>query len=354
MIYFILTSPRIAGLGYAWLSGLFLDVLRGMVLGQHAFGFLVVGFLTHSLQLRMRMFPMLHQAATVMLLLASLSLHHFLDRRPDRATTTRRGVRWLPIISGALLWPLIVAVGDSLVAPLDLSPRDDDSMARLSTPQGPLRRTAHVRATRGRDASVRDHGAAGALVARLFYLQVLRFDYFSELSQGNRIRIEPIPPPRGLIIDRNGIALALNRPAYQLELTREQTPDLDETLDAARRPRLLAPAEDSTACASTIMARRSSMQCRSGCSSAMKSLRASPCIGPTCRASRCGRGLTRFYPGNGSAVHALGYVGAISEQDQERIDIAELCRHDVDRQARHRTQVRGSSCTATPATSSCS
>ena len=28
MIYFILTSPRIAGLGYAWLSGLFLDVLR--------------------------------------------------------------------------------------------------------------------------------------------------------------------------------------------------------------------------------------------------------------------------------------------------------------------------------------
>src|SRR5262245_46257872 len=70
MIYFILTSPRIAGLGYAWLSGLFLDVLRGMVLGQHALGFLVVGFMTHRLQLRMRMFPILHQAATVMVLLA--------------------------------------------------------------------------------------------------------------------------------------------------------------------------------------------------------------------------------------------------------------------------------------------
>ena len=35
----------------------------------------------------------------------------------------------------------------------------------------------------------------GALFARLFYLQVVRHDYFSELSQGNRIRIEPIPPP---------------------------------------------------------------------------------------------------------------------------------------------------------------
>ena len=63
-----------------------------------------------------------------------------------------------------------------------------------------------------------------ALFSRLFYLQVVRHEYFSDLSQGNRIRIEPIPPSRGLILDRNGEPLALNRPAYQLELVREQTP----------------------------------------------------------------------------------------------------------------------------------
>ena len=39
---------------------------------------------------------------------------------------------------------------------------------------------------------------AGALVTRLAYLQILRHDYFTELSQGNRIRIDPLPPPRGL------------------------------------------------------------------------------------------------------------------------------------------------------------
>ena len=33
VLYWILTSPRIAGLGYAWLAGLMLDVLRGMTLG---------------------------------------------------------------------------------------------------------------------------------------------------------------------------------------------------------------------------------------------------------------------------------------------------------------------------------
>jgi len=62
MIYFVLTSPRVAGLGFAWFSGLFLDVLRGMVLGQHALGFLIVGYATHKIQLQMRMFPILQQA----------------------------------------------------------------------------------------------------------------------------------------------------------------------------------------------------------------------------------------------------------------------------------------------------
>jgi rod shape-determining protein MreD len=113
MIYFILNSPRIAGLGYAWLTGLLLDVARGMVLGQHALGFLVVGYLTHKLQLRMRMYPIPQQAAIVMLL---LGLYHFIVFWIDGLTGHgyTGWVRWLPVFSGALLWPLIVALGDSL------------------------------------------------------------------------------------------------------------------------------------------------------------------------------------------------------------------------------------------------
>src|SRR5580693_4361930 len=78
---------------------------------------------------------------------------------------------------------------------------------------------------------------AGALLigvgTRLFYLQVLRYDYYSNLSQGNRIRTEPIPPSRGLILDRHGVVLADNLPAFQIELVREQVGDtksLDGTL----------------------------------------------------------------------------------------------------------------------------
>jgi rod shape-determining protein MreD len=113
VIYFVLTSPRSAGLGSAWLAGLLLDVLRGMTLGQHALGFLLVAFLTHRAQLRMRMFPILHQAAAVMVLLAA---YHFVIFWTDGLTG--HGYtgwnRWLPVLSGALLWPVIVAVGDTL------------------------------------------------------------------------------------------------------------------------------------------------------------------------------------------------------------------------------------------------
>jgi penicillin-binding protein 2 len=69
-----------------------------------------------------------------------------------------------------------------------------------------------------------------ALLVRLFILQVVRYDYYLELSQGNRVRIEPVPAARGMIFDRNGNLLATNQPAYQLELVREEVPDLEDTL----------------------------------------------------------------------------------------------------------------------------
>ena len=71
-------------------------------------------------------------------------------------------------------------------------------------------------------------GVAG----RLFFLQVVRHEYYSTLSQGNRIRTEPIPPSRGLILDRHGAVLADNMPAYQIELVREQVGD-NQALDGA-------------------------------------------------------------------------------------------------------------------------
>src|SRR6478752_8613175 len=68
------------------------------------------------------------------------------------------------------------------------------------------------------------------LIGRLVVLQVSRYDYYADLSQGNRVRVEPLPAQRGLILDRNLAVLAENRPAFQLELVRERVPDVEATL----------------------------------------------------------------------------------------------------------------------------
>ncbi len=54
------------------------------------------------------------------------------------------------------------------------------------------------------------------LFVRLYYLQILRFNYFYTLSEGNRVRVKPVRAPRGLILDRNGEVLADSKPAFHL------------------------------------------------------------------------------------------------------------------------------------------
>jgi penicillin-binding protein 2 len=159
----------------------------------------------------------------------------------------------------------------------------------------------------------------GVLFARMFWLQVVRHDYFSELSQGNRIRIEPIPPPRGLILDRRGEALALNRPAYQLELTREQTPDLEDTLARLVDLGLIAP-EDLEHTRRLITARRPFDAVPVRLQLSEEELARFAVHRPDFPGVEIRPRLTRYYPHAGVGVHAIGYVGAISEQDQERID----------------------------------
>jgi penicillin-binding protein 2 len=161
----------------------------------------------------------------------------------------------------------------------------------------------------------------GALTTRLVYLQVFRHDYFSDLSQGNRIRIDPIPPPRGLIYDRNGTALALNRPAYQLELIREQTPDVGEALQKLVTIGLL-PADDVERTRRMIMARRSFDEVPIKLQLTEEELARFAVNRQDLQGIEVRPRLTRYYPNLGAAVHALGYVSAISEQDMARIDVA--------------------------------
>jgi len=159
------------------------------------------------------------------------------------------------------------------------------------------------------------------LIVRLFILQVARHDYYTGLSQGNRVRTEPIPAARGLILDRHGEVIAGNQPAYQLELVPEEVPDIDQTLASLVQLRLIR-SEDVDEIERTIDSSRTfdSVPIRLRMSDedvARFAVRRFEFPGIDIKTRQ-----TRWYPNGPLAVHALGYVGAISEQDLKHIDRA--------------------------------
>jgi len=159
------------------------------------------------------------------------------------------------------------------------------------------------------------------LIARLFLLQVIRHDYYTDLSQGNRVRIEPVPAARGLILDRNGEVIASNQPAYQLELIPEQVPDIKDTLNRLVALGLIEK-DDLDDVQRTIRSRRAfdSVPIRLRMTDediARFAVRRFEFPGVDIKTRQ-----TRWYPNTELAVHALGYVAQISEQDLEKIDRA--------------------------------
>jgi rod shape-determining protein MreD len=109
VLYWSIESPRAGGLTLAFAAGLALDVIRGVVLGQHALALTLMAAWATNLRLRIRVFSMLSQCLTIFALLTG---YQFILFWVDGATgnpVTAFG-RWLAPIIGALLWPLLVAI----------------------------------------------------------------------------------------------------------------------------------------------------------------------------------------------------------------------------------------------------
>jgi penicillin-binding protein 2 len=159
----------------------------------------------------------------------------------------------------------------------------------------------------------------GLVVARLVQLQVIDYGYFTERSQGNRIRIEAVPPIRGLMFDRQGRVLAENLPAYQLELIPEQVPDIDDTLqrladlgliDSTQIPRLKELSETSLRFQPVALNLRLDDE-----QIATFAIQRPRFPGVDFRPR-----LVRHYPQGEAIAHVVGYVGAMSTSDLEKVD----------------------------------
>lgn len=75
-------------------------------------------------------------------------------------------------------------------------------------------------------------GCFSILAGRLYFLQVMKASEYKTLSDGNRIRLQLVPPRRGKIFDRNGNALAVNHHYYRLFAEKEPGTDLSSTLES--------------------------------------------------------------------------------------------------------------------------
>lgn len=158
------------------------------------------------------------------------------------------------------------------------------------------------------------------LVSRMYYLQVIQYEHHSTLSESNRVHVQPIPPNRGLIYDRNGVILAENRPSFSLTVTRERSQDwlaeLDrvvEILELGENERVLfekrvrqgrRPFEPVP-----IMFELSEEQI------ARIAVNQFQLPGVEVSAQ-----LVRHYPQQEHFAHSVGYVGRINEQELKRLD----------------------------------
>ena len=157
------------------------------------------------------------------------------------------------------------------------------------------------------------------LVARLSFLQIVRHDDLLEQAENNRTAVIPTVPPRGTILDRNGVVLASNYSAYTLEITPSRVPDLEATIDALAevveiqskdRRRFKRLREDSRSFDSLPIRTRLSDE-----EVAKFSAQRYRFPGVEIKAR-----LFRQYPYGELASHVVGYIGRINAKEKERLE----------------------------------
>ena len=106
LIYWCMALPNRVGLGTAWMAGLFLDVFRDTLLGQHALALTLVAFFILQLHQRIRVFPLWQQAISIgVLVLIQVALVLWIKGIMSEKTDIWTAL--VPVITTSLFWPPI-------------------------------------------------------------------------------------------------------------------------------------------------------------------------------------------------------------------------------------------------------
>jgi len=153
-----------------------------------------------------------------------------------------------------------------------------------------------------------------ALGGRLAHLQLVEAQRYQKLSASNQFNFKLVPPPRGLIVDRNGAVLASNRPNFRLLVQKDKSHDPEATLkvlanfvplEDERQRRLLKEIERTP--------HRVPVQVMEDMT--WEQFSAINVRAPSLPGVTADMGEVRVYPHGGAFAHVIGYVAKVNKED---------------------------------------
>lgn len=157
------------------------------------------------------------------------------------------------------------------------------------------------------------------IIARFYYLQINQYEVYQTQSQLNRVQLQKIPPPRGLIFDREQRLLAENQPTYVLALERDRITDLSTILQTLKKLDLVSDDDIQrfekkahTFRMFEAVPIRFNLDENSIAKVAANRIRLEGVVIKV--------NLARYYPQKELLAHMLGYVGRINEKEMLTLD----------------------------------
>jgi penicillin-binding protein 2 len=162
--------------------------------------------------------------------------------------------------------------------------------------------------------------AFGILATRFVFLQVVQHETYRAKAEDNRISIVPVPPNRGLIVDRHGVVVARNDGGYTLEIAHRKVKNVDRLIeelselieitarDRARFRKLVQETRNAE-----MLPIRTRLSDEEVAKFAAQRYRYEGLVDIKAR-------LFRQYPFGDVAAHAIGYMGRINKDDQAKLE----------------------------------
>jgi penicillin-binding protein 2 len=158
--------------------------------------------------------------------------------------------------------------------------------------------------------------AAGfaVLAGRMYQLQVLESEKYKTLADNNRIGVRLDVAPRGIIVDRNGQPLALNRTTYRVAVVPERAGQLGDVLSRLSE---LVPLEDERRAAVLEQAarQRGFVPVIVYDNLSWEQIAKIGVHGPQVPGVEIAATQQRFYPEGAVGAHLVGYVGVVAKHE---------------------------------------